>query len=553
MEVIKTKADYLVQQMKQWRSEIYLEQEWMKLYNKYPSIYVHVLPMSGIGEIVPRLAKLLRESVDWTSEEWHIIMFTYYKQYAKKICNERMLELFGKRFHFIDKSNIDLWEHVLRKHRDKIIIKYQYREKCEIRIKEGIPIIPFAEDEINEAENKMRTMGVQGEYVCLHVRNVASEGDGNAYYQYRTRNHNTSMESMEKACGYLRSKDLKVIRMGKYEKDKCLLPGVIDYAYYYYDELMDFYLLSKCKFVLGSDSGLLAIAPFWGRPALYLNTMLIARGWSGSAHTGKDMYIPQRFWSVEKNRYLDLWEMLEIQARYYDTEHEIEQQGIIVKPNDKEVIADAIQEMNERIDGVWEVSQQEVEIRRKWDSILKEWETNHILKHDNFCIKQEMCKYQVCYSFLKRNLFLMDLVREEDRYMIKQDNIGKENLSGMARKCRMLDQWIHTKQDGKKLCDFLLQRGYGTVAIYGMDYVGESVRRELENTDITVLYGIDKNAGNLCSDIRLAKPDDDLDPVDVVVVTAIVAYDDIKLYLHSKLSCPIVSLEDIFYTMMVEL
>ena len=52
---------------------------------------------------------------------------------------------------------------------------------------------------------------------------------------------------------------------------------------------------------------------------------------------------------------------------------------------------------------------------------------------------------------------------------------------------------------------------------------------------------------NLFSVIDIVSPEDDLETVDVIVVTAITFYEEVKEQLSEKLDCPIISLEDILY------
>ena len=49
------------------------------------------------------------------------------------------------------------------------------------------------------------------------------------------------------------------------------------------------------------------------------------------------------------------------------------------------------------------------------------------------------------------------------------------------------------------------------------------------------------------ADVDVVTPEDVLEPVDVVVVTAIYYFDEIEENLSGKIQCPIVSLEDILY------
>lgn len=112
----------------------------------------------------------------------------------------------------------------------------------------------------------------------------------------------------------------------------------------------------------------------------------------------------------------------------------------------------------------------------------------------------------------------------------------------------LMNQWVKVKQKGMSLSQYFEKNGYRRIAIYGMGHVGETLVEELKETNTEVAYGIDKNAENIwLNDINVLSLDDELENVDVVVVTAISFFDHIKDLLSRKLTCPIISLEDILY------
>ncbi len=111
----------------------------------------------------------------------------------------------------------------------------------------------------------------------------------------------------------------------------------------------------------------------------------------------------------------------------------------------------------------------------------------------------------------------------------------------------MMNQWVKVKQENKSIVDYLEKSGYKEIAIYGMNYVGETLLNELSGSNITVRYGIDKNADYIYSDVEVYTLDDDLSKVDAVVVTPITFYDEIEEQLSEKMDCPILSMEDILY------
>lgn len=113
----------------------------------------------------------------------------------------------------------------------------------------------------------------------------------------------------------------------------------------------------------------------------------------------------------------------------------------------------------------------------------------------------------------------------------------------------MMNQWVHVKQQGKSLVDYLVKHDFKTIAVYGMSYAGERLIEEVKDSEVKIAYGIDRKADGIYTDISIVSPDDKLEDVDAVVVTAIFFMDEIEKDLSSKLSCPILSLEDILYDM----
>lgn len=111
----------------------------------------------------------------------------------------------------------------------------------------------------------------------------------------------------------------------------------------------------------------------------------------------------------------------------------------------------------------------------------------------------------------------------------------------------MMNQWVKIKQENKSIADYLAENGYREIAVYGMNYVGQTLLNELAGSSVKVRYGIDKNASNIYSDIDIVLPEEKLERVDAVIVTPITFFDEIEEALSKKLDCPILSMEDILY------
>lgn len=112
---------------------------------------------------------------------------------------------------------------------------------------------------------------------------------------------------------------------------------------------------------------------------------------------------------------------------------------------------------------------------------------------------------------------------------------------------QVMNQWIINKQKGIELKDFFVTNGYKEIAIYGMSYLGERLVDELDGSNVTVKYAIDKNADNIYAPFEVLKPGDSLPDVDAIIVTPFFFFDEVEEDLEDKVDCPIISIEDVVY------
>lgn len=112
----------------------------------------------------------------------------------------------------------------------------------------------------------------------------------------------------------------------------------------------------------------------------------------------------------------------------------------------------------------------------------------------------------------------------------------------------VLKQWFSLKRQGKTVRAYFEQNGYRRIAIYGMSVLGKYLLEELAGSAVQVIYGIDKRAEKLTAGIPILTPEDILPETDVIVVTAVYFFGEIDVLLRQKTGCPVISLEDILYT-----
>lgn len=110
---------------------------------------------------------------------------------------------------------------------------------------------------------------------------------------------------------------------------------------------------------------------------------------------------------------------------------------------------------------------------------------------------------------------------------------------------QIMNQWVRVKQKNKNLSTYFERFGYKRVAIYGMGAAGMTLLDELKETGVQVVYGIDKRADEIYTDLDVVTMEKNLAEVDAIVVTAVSYFDEIKEELKRKVNCPVISLNSI--------
>lgn len=155
-------------------------------------------------------------------------------------------------------------------------------------------------------------------------------------------------------------------------------------------------------------------------------------------------------------------------------------------------------------------------------------------------------KIEKKYQFVVGALFGMSMVSVfliyfQQNCINKWKSLSEKHLGLFL----LMNQWTSVKQDNKKLEEYFIKNNYKRIAIYGMSYVGLSLIKELQDSQIEIVYGIDKNAASIYSKIKLLTIDDCLPEVDAVVITLINGFDKICEVLSEKIGCSIIAIEDI--------
>lgn len=108
-----------------------------------------------------------------------------------------------------------------------------------------------------------------------------------------------------------------------------------------------------------------------------------------------------------------------------------------------------------------------------------------------------------------------------------------------------LDKWLALKERGINPASYLRQYNYSIVAVYGFGILGRHLLYDLEKEEIEIAYIIDRRVELKHPYIEIKGIDSSLENVDVVVVTAISEFDEIFDLLKTRISCPILSIQEL--------
>jgi len=168
------------------------------------------------------------------------------------------------------------------------------------------------ESDRKNAEEQSVQMGIQSTdwFVCIHVRESGFRSDSE-------QNRNSSIENYVEGIKVITDAGGWVVRLG----DSSMTPlpkmdRVVDYsATQFKSELMDIYLISECRFFIGTNSGPDNVATLFNRPMILVNPT----EWTIAFPLKKgDLAIPKHVFSRSLDRFLSVSEILDKPFNWQD-------------------------------------------------------------------------------------------------------------------------------------------------------------------------------------------------------------------------------------------
>ena len=114
----------------------------------------------------------------------------------------------------------------------------------------------------------------------------------------------------------------------------------------------------------------------------------------------------------------------------------------------------------------------------------------------------------------------------------------------------LLLHWTEALYLGHRVSDYFVEEGFKNIAIYGMGDLANRLMDDLLDSEINVVYGIDRDAaGTVCKIKDIYSLNDKLPKVDAVVITPFYAFDSIRNDLKNKMDAKIVSIEEVIWSL----
>lgn len=233
--------------------------------------------------------------------------------------------------------------------------------------------LSFTVEEEHLGREGLKAMGISEgtPFICFHVRDSAYHESATpdrdfSFSDYR----DSTIHNHVPAAGEMTYRDYFTVRMGAVVKEplQTTNPMIIDYATKYRSDFMDIFLCAKCYFYIGDQCGLDIIPSIFRKPIANVNVVPIqaVRTWGQD-----DLFIPKKLWLREERRFMTFREIFDRRIDNIRIGKHYEQLGIEPVENAPEEIKALAVEMDERLKGTWQTTEEDEELQRRFWSIYR--------------------------------------------------------------------------------------------------------------------------------------------------------------------------------------
>lgn len=382
-----------------WNNKISIEQRdqfderLARLQAKYKKILIVKPSILNIGPMCGHYVYLV-ELLERLPKNEKIVLMNYdgmravYNETDKAIANKYLHKKINHLVEIIDKETASFWGYALQKAPGFILCKKLYQhygaldphdltihtEKSHYTQR---TYFTYTDDEKKKGDEILAGLHLKHKmYYCFFSRS-------NEYHEFyfkdkdteqarATSKRNSDVNDFLSAAGIMRDYNIKAVRVGAIDSRMVEATNVVDYTNKARSEFMDFYIMGQAKFFIGDPSGIMQISLLQKIPVALINNFTIF--WFGDIRLNNNnngcYTIFAKWYDKRLKRYLKLREMLNFQKTYGVTDEAeialLEKLGIEFHKNSPEEITDLTCEINLRIDGNWEETEEMKLLREKY-------------------------------------------------------------------------------------------------------------------------------------------------------------------------------------------
>jgi putative glycosyltransferase (TIGR04372 family) len=236
--------------------------------------------------------------------------------------------------------------------------------------------LSFTPDEEQRGHQALRALGISDgtPIVCFHARDPADQlAQGGGSLDDVQEHRNSDIRTQLPAMGALTHRGYVAVRMGAVVEAPLPVehPRIIDYATQARSEFLDVFLCARCRFFVGDGDGLTSMATAFRRPLVLVNfaPLEYLDRWNPSY-----LVLPKKLWLISEHRFLTFREILTSEVRGFYQTARYRRSGIEWITNTPEEITAAVLEMDERLNGTWQTTEEDEQLQRAFWGLFERTE-----------------------------------------------------------------------------------------------------------------------------------------------------------------------------------
>jgi putative glycosyltransferase (TIGR04372 family) len=172
------------------------------------------------------------------------------------------------------------------------------------------------------------------------------------------RARNTSLNVFYKGSDMLAKRGVKSVRVGASSSLKCSSDVILDYSFSIRDnDIIDILLVANSKFLVAPPTGDGNLGMAFNVPLFIIN--VFPWPYINIPFMEHSMYMPKKIWLKKEKRFMKISEMALLEKKHkrneFSKENIFQDLGIEPIENTEDEIAYGISEMNDRLDGIWNI------------------------------------------------------------------------------------------------------------------------------------------------------------------------------------------------------